>query len=118
MVKSLLRFSLLGADLPSEKRDGVNAGGLRTAQFLDAIPQEYNVSMFVVENEEYTGVQKRNDFRHLRHVSVSRFDPSLFRHLRHFIRQTSPIDMVVGINFFPCFLASKEIPKDIPFGQT
>lgn len=116
MVKSPSSILFVGSGpLPSEKRDGVNAGGLRTAQFLDAIPQEYNVSMFVVENEEYTGVQKRNDFRHLRHVSVSRFDPSLFRHLRHFIRQTSPIDMVVGINFFPCFLASKEIPKDIPF---
>lgn len=100
--------------LPSEKRNGGNAGGLRTEQFLRSIPEGFDVSIFVVENEEYKGIKTKKEVRQLRHVSVSRHDPNIFRHLRQFYWRNSPT-CVVGVNFFPCYLASCQIPKHVPF---
>lgn len=123
---------MIGAGpLPGENRGRVNAGGLRTRQFLEVVLGRHDVSLIVVENEEYhdtkiikketwwrNSVEKKKEEkdskRHFRHVAVSKCLSNITSVIQKEVKSFSP-DIVIGVNTFPSFLAAQVVPKDIPF---
>lgn len=119
MYAADMKILCVGAGpLPSENEGVVNAGGLRTAQFLAEIQWRYDMSLFVVENKEYNGIKTKKEEtkgkKIFRHVAISKSSSNLKKSLRKEIKRFSP-DIIIGMNTFPSFLTATCIPKSIPF---
>jgi hypothetical protein len=127
-----MKIFMIGAGpLPNENRGRVNAGGLRTRQFLEGILERHEVSLVVVENDFYADIKviseetpcrksvedrgnEKKSKRHFRHIAVSKCLPHLYSVLKKELFSFSP-DVVVGVNTYPSFLAAKIVPPHIPF---
>lgn len=93
--------------LPSEAEGIRNAAGLRTEQFLSPLQKE-SVEICTVLIQEREKSSTKNIHRFLRS------SPNLLRNIRHIITDFSP-DVCIAVNTFPSFIASKVLPKEIPF---
>jgi glycosyltransferase involved in cell wall biosynthesis len=98
--------------LPKDKSGIQEAGGLRTKQFFDVIKQEgYKGVLICIQNSgkitEKVSIDKWTIYKE------SRYRKDLIRQCRQ-IMSTMSIDIVVGVNTFPSFIASKICPSNVP----
>lgn len=115
-----VKIFVLGAGALPEEGKMTNAGGLRTAQFLEKIISTKGVSRVevltiesILNNEKKPKIKKMGTVE-VRQIEMTKDDVRLFRKAKKVIADFSP-DAVFGINVFPSFVAAKCISKEIPF---
>jgi len=118
---------VLGAGPLPKSGKIANAGGLRTAQFLDEIlanKSPKKIEMWTIENLENRSKKTKNQIGELRqnrgesgevrHFSIDKNDEKLFSKIAAAMKRFSP-EIVFGINSFPAFVAAKTVDQKTPF---
>lgn len=102
--------------LPEENKQ-VNAAGLRTQQFLDALlleKKEKKTAVVLFEQNRFDFVRVHPKSLFLSHISLSRHHIRWKTILREQIRKYKP-EIIVGVNTLGSFLASQVMPKKTLF---
>jgi len=115
----IVKIFVLGAGPLPESGKIANAGGLRTAQFLEKITSTEGVSgveLLTIENGEMINekpvIQKIKNVE-VRQRVVAKNDARLFRKAKEMIVDYAP-DAIFGVNVFPAFVAAKCAPEKTP----
>ena len=95
--------------LPDAENGICSAAGLRTQQFLKTLSASYRVLLFTIGGKSHEG-----KWIHDTHFEIARESKHLMKRAKEMFRQND-IDVVIGVNTFPAFVASQVIPEDIPF---
>jgi len=102
--------------LPEENKQ-VNAAGLRTQQFLDALlfeKKEHKTAVVLFEQDRFDFVRIHPESPFLSHISLSRHHIRWKTILREQIKKYKP-EIIVGVNTLGSFLARQVMPKKTLF---
>jgi len=126
MTKKIKNILIIGAGpLPNDTIGIREAAGLRTHQFTKSTESNThkitlvcihnNANFTEQEDQDRIDTRKNHTYKNTTIIRLHRHDKHLTKKIKDLITKQDNIDIIIGVNTFPAFIASQICPKNIPF---